>query len=79
MRNHANSVVPCTSGGLNTHQNDNAIGTGAMNMNKCRRPHRFDRHRSDSEPISGSETASARIESVGTKPANRTSRPSTWL
>ena len=79
IRNHANKVVPANSGGLNTHQNDKAIGAGAMNMKGWRRPQRLDRHRSESEPISGSETASTKIEIVGTRPARSTSRPSIWL
>ena len=79
IRNQAKSVVPATSGGLKTHQNDNAMGAGAMNMNGCRRPQRLDRHLSEREPTSGSETASTKIEIVGTRPASSTSKPSTWL
>ena len=79
MRNHANSAQPATSGGLKMHQKLSAIGTGAMNMNGCRRPQRFERQRSEIDPISGSEMASAKIEMVGTSPANSTSSPSTWL
>jgi hypothetical protein len=78
-RSHAKScgcVNP--SGGRNSKANESAIGTGAAYMNGWRRPKR-ERQPSESEPITGSATASTQSARKIAAPVQVPGSPSTWL
>ncbi len=73
---HRNSGKPLMSGGENRQKNVTANGTAEANMNGCRRPSR-DRQLSDSEPASGSVTASNTSAMPTASPAYVPESPST--